>query len=109
MRFGAGRDGSLSDRTQGDDMAVNERTRHALHEAARRTLGGEEAVTLMELLPPAGWADVATKHDLELRLDALETRFVGELQRQVNRLLMWLVPTVFAGLAVGVTLAERAG
>ena len=34
--------------------------------------GHDAAITLMELLPPIGWADVASKHDLppvERRLD----------------------------------------
>ena len=52
-------------------MAVDERNRLQLAEAAKRLLGAEEGITLMELLPPVGWPDVATKQDLTM----LETRF----------------------------------
>ena len=45
-------------------MAVDERRRHALHSAARRQLGEDEGDALMELLPPVGWADVATRRDI---------------------------------------------
>ena len=58
-------------------MAVDERSRLQLAEALKQVLGDEEGITLMELLPPVGWADVATKQDLrmiDLRFDALETR-----------------------------------
>jgi hypothetical protein len=65
-------------------MSVDERNRLQLAEAAQRVLGTDEGITLMELLPPVGWADVATKHDLlslEGRMDArferLEGRFEG--------------------------------
>jgi len=44
-------------------MTIDERHRIALHEAAKRTFGDDAAVTLMELLPPVGWADVATRRD----------------------------------------------
>ena len=46
-------------------MAITEATRHQLHEALITTLGEEEATILMEHLPPVGWADVATKADIE--------------------------------------------
>jgi hypothetical protein len=58
-------------------MTVDERSRLQLAEALKRALGDEEGITLMELLPPVGWADVATKQDLrliDLRFDALEAR-----------------------------------
>ena len=42
----------------------NEGRRLELAEAARRTFGDDAGITLMELLPPVGWADVATKQDL---------------------------------------------
>ena len=45
-------------------MAVDERGRLELADAAKRALGDDAGITLMELLPPVGWADVATKHDL---------------------------------------------
>jgi sulfite reductase beta subunit-like hemoprotein len=46
-------------------MAVDERSRHALFRRLAEVLGDEEASTLMEHLPPVGWADVATKRDLD--------------------------------------------
>ncbi|MGH8884371.1 MAG: hypothetical protein ACRDYX_04210 [Egibacteraceae bacterium] len=58
-------------------MAVDERTRHGLYTRLEEVLGGEHAMTLMEHLPPVGWADVATKQDLGVLkgdLAALEQR-----------------------------------
>lgn len=45
-------------------MAVDESSRHALYQKLEDVLGREEATTLMEHLPPVGWANVATKRDL---------------------------------------------
>jgi len=63
-------------------MAVDERSRHELYRRLEEVLGREAATTLIEHLPPVGWADVATKHDLialeermELRLDRIDDRF----------------------------------
>ncbi|MFP3899667.1 MAG: hypothetical protein ACLFXM_02350 [Acidimicrobiia bacterium] len=56
---------------------IDERARHELYRAVEDLLGTEHADTLMSLLPPVGWADVATKDDLrqlEGRLDARFTR-----------------------------------
>jgi len=68
-------------------MYVDERSRLQLAEAAKRLLGADEGITLMELLPPVGWADVATKDDLaqleariDLRFEKLEHRFGSELE-----------------------------
>ena len=46
-------------------MAVDERKRHEMYLSLEQALGREAADTLMELVPPVGWADVATKHDVQ--------------------------------------------
>ncbi|MGH2661902.1 MAG: hypothetical protein ACRDH8_03645 [Actinomycetota bacterium] len=46
-------------------MTVDERSRHALYRKLEEILGREDATTLMEHLPPVGWAGVATKRDLD--------------------------------------------
>jgi hypothetical protein len=54
-------------------MVVDERARHELFGRLEDVLGAEHAVTLMEHLPPVGWADVATKHDLDVLRDRLRS------------------------------------
>ncbi len=63
-------------------MSVDERSRLQMFRHLEEVLGLEDATTLIEHLPPVGWADVATKRDLdtlELRLDqrfeAVDQRF----------------------------------
>jgi hypothetical protein len=46
-------------------MAITEDHRYRLFQHLVEVLGRENASTLMEHLPPTGWADVATKQDLE--------------------------------------------
>jgi hypothetical protein len=46
-------------------MALDERARHELYLRLEEHLGADAATTLMEHLPPTGWADVATKRDLD--------------------------------------------
>lgn len=56
-------------------MTIDERTRHQLYLRLESVLGNEEATTLMEHLPPVGWADVATKHDLQALEERIDLRF----------------------------------
>ena len=46
-------------------QAITDSTRFALQQRAREVLGEQEGDTLMAHLPPVGWADVATRKDLE--------------------------------------------
>lgn len=56
-------------------MAVSEGQRHQLYVVAESVFGTEGAATMMELLPPTGWADVARKNDM----DRLEVTLKGEM------------------------------
>jgi hypothetical protein len=51
-------------------MAIGERDRHRLYDRLEQVLGAEEATILMAHLPPVGWADVATKRDLDTFAEA---------------------------------------
>ena len=46
-------------------MTIDEQHRHDLHSRLDDVLGPKEATTLMQHLPPVGWADVATRQDLD--------------------------------------------
>jgi hypothetical protein len=65
-------------------MALEQRARHELFLRLEQVLGPEPAESLMEMMPPVGWADVATKRDLDaleqridLRFEALDHKFEG--------------------------------
>jgi hypothetical protein len=88
-------------------MAISEESRHHLYNKLENVLGSEDATVLMEHLPPVGWADVATKRDL----DALEGRisarfsdtsfhFERELRLLTWRLLVAMVATMSVLVAV---------
>jgi hypothetical protein len=94
-------------------MAVDERRRKALYDALEQRIGPQEATTLMELLPPVGWADVATKedlHQLERRLDAkmdgLRAELRAEMERGFRRMIQWNVGVVLGGLAAVAAIAR---
>ncbi|MEX2658154.1 MAG: hypothetical protein WD232_00555 [Acidimicrobiales bacterium] len=56
-------------------MTISDETRYQLRQRLDVVLGPDDAATLMAHLPPVGWADVATKRDL----DHLATVFDAKL------------------------------
>ncbi|MEI2638755.1 MAG: hypothetical protein V9F03_07135 [Microthrixaceae bacterium] len=68
-------------------MSITDSERYALYKKLESTIGPDHAAVLMEHLPPVGWADVATKHDLQntevaLRgdLELTETAIRGDMR-----------------------------
>ncbi len=54
-------------------MSVSEQQRHQLYIAVESAIGTEGAATLMALLPPTDWADVARKDDVAAVRSDVET------------------------------------
>ena len=80
-------------------MSISEETRLQLYQRLEDVLGAAEAATLMAHLPPVGWADVATRRDLDHAVTVLEAKFETGLAE---------VRTEIAGVRteLGVGLAE---
>jgi hypothetical protein len=84
--------------------------RHILYEQAKKGWGKEAADELMSLLPPVGWADVATKSDLnhlagqlsgEIGAFRAEMRVMGaelrtELHKGLASMQRWMVTALIA-------------
>jgi hypothetical protein len=85
-------------------MQIDERTRREMYERLEGVLGARAADALMEHLPPVGWADVATKSGLE----ALEHRLLAQVHREINRMIMWFVPTMLSGVGLAFAAARVA-
>ena len=93
-------------------MSITEASRFQLRTAIGQILSEEAADTLMELLPPVGWADVATKTDLqhlrdELKADiqALQLSIETTLEKRLHEQTKWFITTMIAMNAVTVAVA----
>lgn len=75
-------------------MSVSEEQRNHLHGTLSGELGADDAAVLMSYLPPTGWADVATKRDLDALQARMDVRFA-----QVDARFVGLEAALRAGLA----------
>ncbi len=90
-------------------MAISEEARHEMYVRLEEVLGAQVAATVMEHLPPVGWADVATKRDLDalgVKFERDFERMRSELRGEINRLLLWLFPTLLTMLALSLGAAR---
>jgi hypothetical protein len=83
------------------DMSITEASRFQPRTAIGQILSEEAADTLMELLPPVGWADVATKTDLQ----HLQLTIEVNVRKLIHEQTKWLITTMIAMNAVTVAVA----
>lgn len=88
-------------------MGIDEASRRRLHDSLAKVHSQDEADTLMEHLPPGGWATMATKDDLrqevrhlELKMETMEARLEAKILRTA---LTVNIPSILA--AVGLSFA----
>ena len=62
-------------------MSITNEDRYHLQERANEVLGAKEGSTLMELLPQVGWAEVATKRDLDQLAEHMDMRLAQTDER----------------------------
>ena len=100
-------------------MAISEGQRHELHEGLVETIGRERADTLMSMLPPVGWADVATRADIaatkadvaatrdhvDLRLEVTENRILAKLHEELRHQLWGILGGLWVSVIVAVLVA----
>jgi hypothetical protein len=95
-------------------VTITEQERHDLYERLQEALGEAEAETLMQYLPTAGFADLATKSDLnaleqslraemrhgfeatDLKMEAMEHRILGTLRNEMRLQLLAMVGIAIA-------------
>ena len=68
-------------------MAITEESRQDLFQLFETTYGREGALLIMDFLPPVGWADVATKHDLDTQTTLISHQLRAEIAQLEVRLL----------------------
>jgi hypothetical protein len=67
-------------------MAVDEASRRRLFDRLEEVLGVDGAATMMDHLPPGGWSEVATRHDvdqLRTEMQALRFELLSALHQEV--------------------------
>jgi hypothetical protein len=86
-------------------VAITEQSRHQLYKHLEELMGADDAATLMGHLPPVGWADVATRRDL----DAMEQRLRLEWRADLANGLRLQALALLGGFSVIATILTLVG
>ena len=84
-------------------MSMTEARRTEMHIGLRESLGPRVADSLMEHLPPSGWADVARQSEVNLRFEMVDRRF-EEIDRRLDAIEARMRFMITSGLTIGLAL-----
>ena len=84
-------------------MSITEARRTEMHIGLRESLGPRVADSLMEHLPPSGWADVARQSEVNLRFEIVDRRF-EEIDRRFDAIEARMRFMIASGLTIGLAL-----
>jgi 3-deoxy-D-arabino-heptulosonate 7-phosphate (DAHP) synthase class II len=84
-------------------MSITEARRTEMHIVLRESLGPRVADSLMEHLPPSGWADVARQSEVNLRFEMVGRRF-EEIDRRFDAIEARMRFMIASGLTIGLAL-----
>jgi 3-deoxy-D-arabino-heptulosonate 7-phosphate (DAHP) synthase class II len=84
-------------------MSMTEARRTEMHIGLRESLGPRVADSLMEHLPPSGWADVARQSEVNLRFEMVDRRF-EEIDRRFDAIEARMRFMIASGLTIGLAL-----
>jgi hypothetical protein len=82
---------------------MTEARRTEMHIGLRESLGPRVADSLMEHLPPSGWADVARQSEVNLRFEMVDRRF-EEINRRFDAIEARMRFMIASGLTIGLAL-----
>jgi hypothetical protein len=82
---------------------MTEARRTEMHIGLRESLGPRVADSLMEHLPPSGWADVARQSEVNLRFEMVDRRF-EEIDRRFDAIEARMRFMIASGLTIGLAL-----
>ncbi len=91
-------------------MSMTEARRTEMHIGLRESLGPRVADSLMEHLPPSGWADVARQSEVNLRFDMVQIQFemidrrFEEIDRRLDEIETRMRFMIASGLTIGLAL-----
>ena len=82
---------------------MTEARRTEMHIGLRESLGPRVADSLMEHLPPSGWADVARQSEVNLRFEVVDRRF-EEIDRRLDAIEARMRFMIASGMTIGLAL-----
>jgi hypothetical protein len=78
---------------------ADERSRMEVAQVSADKFGPAVTAALMEGIPPYGWHEIATEHDLAALEGRIDLKLDARFHAAESRIIRWTVASVFGGIA----------